>query len=297
MRLPLFVLAFFVVAQFQHNILTAQAKKRKGSDEVTKKSKKKKSKGGVLMWALGRSSTGTWAHSFSETCSLKFCNSEKEGFKSEDIGVLSPKSLRKCRKSGHGFTHVKPKHIISGSMGTLRTPEAFMKSIRDVGFTVVVVIRRQNHLARLISSFELSKDYKSHTPLDFDRIATLRFSDIIHSIQLESKVLERGVRAAKAEGLCVHVLDFVEVTQRLCKTIFTVAADVPSCSDAVERGACMSLSEHKTRRGPYIGFRERLGKRAFESVEAQLHGTPYEWMLNESAVAWPVGVRNPVPFE
>ena len=78
-----------------------------------------------------------------------------EGFA---LGGLSAAALRACvgkakRRSKAALTHIKPQHL-GGPLASLATPAALADALAAAGFSTIVVIERQNHLARLVSSFE-----------------------------------------------------------------------------------------------------------------------------------------------
>ena len=74
------------------------------------------------------------------------------------LGGLSAAALRACvgkakRRSKAALTHIKPQHL-GGPLASLSTPAALADALAAAGFNTVIVIERQNHLARLVSSFE-----------------------------------------------------------------------------------------------------------------------------------------------
>ena len=111
--------------------------------------------GSVALWALGRCATGTFADSLKAAGNFSYCRGRKEGFA---LGGLSAAALRACvgkakRRSKAALTHIKPQHL-GGPLASLSTPAALADALAAAGFNTVIVIERQNHLARLVSSFE-----------------------------------------------------------------------------------------------------------------------------------------------
>ena len=111
--------------------------------------------GSVALWALGRCATGTFADSLKAAGNFSYCRGRKEGFA---LGGLSAAALRACvgkakRRSKAALTHIKPQHL-GGPLASLATPAALADALAAAGFNTVIVIERQNHLARLVSSFE-----------------------------------------------------------------------------------------------------------------------------------------------
>ena len=111
--------------------------------------------GSVALWALGRCATGTFADSLKAAGNFSYCRGRKEGFA---LGGLSAAALRACvgkakRRSKAALTHIKPQHL-GGPLASLSTPAALAEALAAAGFNTVIVIERQNHLARLVSSFE-----------------------------------------------------------------------------------------------------------------------------------------------
>lgn len=269
---------------------------------------------GVLLWSLGRCSTGSFAESFVDTCGkIRFCAGQKEGFKESARARLTASALKRCVEAGPTFAHVKPSHIMQRS-SSLKSPETFFKAVKDAGFDIVVVIRRQNHLARLVSSWEISKDYKraarrvgnsglkfapldapetADTPFDQAMRRSHLFANVTKTIMYEDVALERGVAAARREQLRVVEYDFVNTTGRMCETVHDLVGRFqPHCKPAAAHSCSVQTTHHTARKS--VAFEDRVGSRGFANLAEQLRGTVFAWMLDSSQLAWPHGTTNPV---
>ena len=117
---------------------------------------------GMLLWSHGRSATDTLAQTLKATGDYKWCYGEKESFShhrlsADNLGICfakpGDKSNRAERGPGFKVMHVKPVHLLRPS-SAIRTPAAFMRALAQLGGAIklVVVVRRANQLARLVSS-------------------------------------------------------------------------------------------------------------------------------------------------
>ena len=253
--------------------------------------------GGVAIWSLGRCATGTFADSVKESAGLVYCNNRKEGF---GFVGLSPDQLERClaraaRRRTSALTHVKPQHLVI-PQSRLRTPEAFARALKAAGFHGVVTIRRQNHLARLVSSFEnrvaewgLRDEPRNHSKVE--RRALKFFAAPLRTMEWEAAILERGHAEMARLGMAAVELDFVDVVAHVCAAVAAaLVALVPGAtSTCVEQVSHMAASKrHESLAG-------RVGPSAARLVEDALAGTPYAWMLDLKATAWPDGALRPEP--
>ena len=128
----------------------------------------------------------------------------------------------------------------------------------------------------------------------------------------------RGVKAARAQGLYIFPITFSRIIGDLCGTSATVAEAagcpmpfqcVPEvrCSPLLKNslvlgGAKRNLTEltcpqvgHTTTSGTHgNALVDRIGPEAAPAVERQLNGTAYAWMLDMHASQWPAGTPRPV---
>ncbi|KAJ1462897.1 hypothetical protein M885DRAFT_455407 [Pelagophyceae sp. CCMP2097] len=277
-----------------------------------------------VLWALGRSATGTFADTLAASARFRYCNKRKEGFSA--VGVSAQK-LERCARGPAGgaaarpggarprarLTHVKPQHLVI-PQSTLRTPEAFMAAAAAAGFELVVVIRRQNHLARLVSSFENrvsgwglsgvgAPDAAAQSASDaaaqskLDARAAAFFVTTIRTMQWEAAFLQRGVDAARRSGLTVLELDFEAVARGCCGAVRAVVAQLRLLEGAAEaRGdavPCVPLISHVASSRRDRTLEGRVGGAAALHIQAELAETPYAWMLDLTAQRWPANATAP----
>ncbi len=253
--------------------------------------------GGVAIWSLGRCATGTFADSVKESGGLVYCNNRKEGF---GFVGLSDHELERClararRRRTAALTHVKPQHLVI-QRSRLQSPEAFMGALVGAGFHGVVTIRRQNHLARLVSSFEnrlvewgFSKDDESRNHSKVTRRALKFFATPVRTIEWEAAFLERGYDEAKRLGMRVLELDFVDVVSHVCAAVTEALATFLPGAEST----CVEQHSHKGASRRDQGLAGRIGPAAAALVEDALAETPYAWMLDLKATRWPDDARRP----
>ena len=262
---------------------------------------------GVLVWSLGRCATGSFADSVKASAGLSYCNNRKEGF---GFAGLSEDALKKCaararRRGTAAMTHVKPQHLVI-DRSALATPEVFFAAVEAAGFRGVIVVRRQNHLARLVSSFEnrivewgYGKGAASREDATVQKRALKFFADPIRVMEWEAAILERGAAEAKRLGLDVVELDFVDVVAHVCGAVATVLDRFDlgryAGPDGAEAPPCVEEVSHMGGSRRHADLAGRVGPDAAAHVEARLRNTPYAWMLDLGATAWPDGVARPTP--
>ena len=261
------------------------------------------SPGSVALWALGRCATGTFADSLKAAGNFSYCRGRKEGF---GLGGLSAGALRACvgkarRRNKAALTHIKPQHL-GGPLAPVASPAALAEALAAAGFTTVVVIERQNHLARLVSSFENRvREWRAATDDEFAgrarprvaRRAAAFFSDPLRTIEWEAATLAAGARAARARGLEVLELDFdADVVAEPCGA---VARAFGAAAPRAPPPPCVARHSHRAASRRHAGLAGRVGPAAAASIEAALERTPYAWMLDLDARTWPSGAPRPTP--
>ena len=259
--------------------------------------------GSVALWALGRCATGTFADSLKAAGNFSYCRGRKEGFA---LGGLSAAALRACvgkakRRSKAALTHIKPQHL-GGPLASLSTPAALADALAAAGFNTVIVIERQNHLARLVSSFEnrvrewraaTDDEYAGRARPRVARRAAAFFADPLRTIEWEAATLKAGVDAMRANGMTVLELDFDEdVIAHPCGAVARAfAAAAPEAAPP----PCVEKHSHRAASRRHADLAGRVGPAAAAAIAAALRPTPYAWMLDLDARAWPSGVPRPTP--
>ena len=259
--------------------------------------------GSVALWALGRCATGTFADSLKAAGNFSYCRGRKEGFA---LGGLSAAALRACvgkakRRSKAALTHIKPQHL-GGPLASLATPAALADALAAAGFNTVIVIERQNHLARLVSSFENRvREWRAATDDEFAgrarprvaRRAAAFFADPLRTIEWEAATLKAGVDAMRSNGMTVLELDFDEdVIAHPCGAVARAwAAAAPRAPPP----PCEARHSHRAASRRHADLAGRVGPAAAAAIAAALRPTPYAWMLDLDARAWPSGVPRPTP--
>jgi hypothetical protein len=128
---------------------------------------------GIVLWAHGRCATKTLMDTIKASGGLVYCRDRKETFR-KPFPAASASALRECfGKTGlhlvsHARSpphppiprgtamHIKPMHLRNARAPLTDAPEALMRELGALGtIRLVVVVRRQNTLARLVSSYEL----------------------------------------------------------------------------------------------------------------------------------------------
>ena len=94
---------------------------------------------GLILWAHGRSATGTFASALLTTDHMEYCNGMKEGFKRR---VLSKSTLARCIERGQYLTHIKPQHLRNLD-SKLQKPSIFFPAAWESGFGILVAIFRE----------------------------------------------------------------------------------------------------------------------------------------------------------
>lgn len=292
--------------------------------------KREESCGSVILLSPGRTATDTISHTVVRSANMNYCHNQKEYFKEH---YMSPNetNLAECiasnRKTGRGGTyiHVKPQHITKGPRNSTVSkrnwllkhhrinisPELFFSLSKKVGFSLVVIGYRDNLLARTISSFELSISEHHYESLGAERLgksvskvkideipeivqrASLSFdSHLIKRWELETHTFNEASKAAVDAGFRVLQLSFKDIVENVCGSASRIAK-LAECPMPFE---CIELDGHTKTSHRKRSLADRIGKIFADRVEALLHGTPYEWMLDLSATEWPPGVVPPVPL-
>ena len=263
-------------------------------------------KRGVILWAHGRSATDTYCLTLRRSARMNFCRHMKEGFNTKHASgvLLRKKRLEKCGKSGELLTHIKPGHVRNSSRTDLRSPEDLFAAARGAGFEVVVAVYRHNALARAVSSFEIHryaglKREDSGTLAARRREAKLRqraSEDFCHKpgalkrhFETERDLYDRGLRAARANGLKLLRFSFEAVTGDLCGTIKKTTTAL-GCETRCRCQPTLSKHQRTSRRDRSLAG--RTSPEAAKCITAELAGdVRYEWMLNLTATRPPKAVE------
>lgn len=244
---------------------------------------------GILLWSLGRCATGTLGDTLVAS-GARYCRGRKETFSKSGVSEIG---LQRCLyASGVVVTHIKPQHVWLAK-SSLRAPQQMMAAAAKVGFSAVVVLRRQNHLARLVSSFENRLKERRLQVDKARKLAAWFFATPRRTIEWESAMLEIGAQSAMMLGFAhVFQLDFIDVTASfLCSQVKrilelfgeTSAPCVPSIAH---------LTSPSKRSRP---LERRVGRWAARRIVDDLVNSPYEWMLELNATAWPATLPRPDP--
>ena len=263
-------------------------------------------KRGVILWAHGRSATDTYCLTLRRSARMNFCRHMKEGFNTKHASgvLLRKKRLEKCGRSGELLTHIKPSHVRNSSRTDLRSPEDLFAAARGAGFEVVVAVYRHNALARAVSSFEIHryaglKREDSGTLAARRREAKLRqraSEDFCHKpgalkrhFETERDLYDRGLRAARANGLKLLRFSFEAVTGDLCGTIKKTTTAL-GCETRCRCQPTLSKHQRTSRRDRSLAG--RTSPEAAKCITAELAGdVRYEWMLNLTATRPPKAVE------
>ena len=263
-------------------------------------------KRGVILWAHGRSATDTYCLTLRRSARMNFCRHMKEGFNTKHASgvLLRKKRLEKCGRSGELLTHIKPGHVRNTSRTDVRSPEDLFAAARGAGFEVVVAVYRHNALARAVSSFEIHryaglKREDSGTLAARWREAKLRqraSEDFCHKpgalkrhFETERDLYDRGLRAARANGLKLLRFSFEAVTGDLCGTIKKTTTAL-GCETRCRCQPTLSKHQRTSRRDRSLAG--RTSPEAAKCITAELAGdVRYEWMLNLTATRPPKAVE------
>ena len=263
-------------------------------------------KRGVILWAHGRSATDTYCLTLRRSARMNFCRHMKEGFNTKHASgvLLRKKRLEKCGRSGELLTHIKPSHVRNSSRTDVRSPEDLFAAARGAGFEVVVAVYRHNALARAVSSFEIHryaglKREDSGTLAARRREAKLRqraSEDFCHKpgalkrhFETERDLYDRGLRAARANGLKLLRFSFEAVTGDLCGTIKKTTTAL-GCETRCRCQPTLSKHQRTSRRDRTLAG--RTSPEAAKCITAELAGdVRYEWMLNLTATRPPKAVE------
>ena len=262
---------------------------------------------GVILWAHGRSATDTYCLTLRRSARMNYCRHMKEGFNTKHSSgvLLRKKRLERCGREGQLLTHIKPSHVRNRTNTDLRTPEALIAAARGAGFAVVVAVYRHNALARAVSSFEIHryaglKPAEAGSPAARRREAKLKqraaddFCNKPGALQrhfgTERDLYDRGLRAARANGIKVLRFSFEAVTGDLCGTIKKTTSAL-GCDSRCRCQPTESQHQRTSRRDRSLAG--RTSPEAARCITAELAGDArYAWMLNLTATRPPPAVED-----
>jgi len=157
--------------------------------------------------------------------------------------------------------HIKPRHIVKDASKSHRPNEytsadGFFTAAREVGFTHVFTLFRQNMLARELSSYELHLPF-AVTQEDIDELREKHFLgiDLTQRFDSELKQFFACVEAARASGFTIVSFEFSDVIDDVCQSVDSIlsiafAADrvralTSHCESTTRRHAhCDQVNEH-----------------------------------------------------
>ena len=257
----------------------------------------------LILFSYGRGATSTMTYSLTSSTPLKYCNG-KENFA---VKVPTAKDIQHCTDilKGGVLEHVKPEFLLSPAIlsedgggfqarvgirkpaDDARNANDFFRWSWDAGFRHMISSYRHNSLARLVSGYELQYGHHNETmqslPVNVENFVARDSGSVTH--------FNMGYQAALDNGFIPYFYSFKQVTQNFCKTLTWAAGIADFGPDEIhchEKNKQMSTSHRKR------SLEERIGKDAAASITKQLVGTPYEWMLDLSAVEWPRSVTRPL---
>jgi len=272
---------------------------------------------GLLVWANGRTSTGSMFWSLVNTLTqsvphehnafrvngvASVCNGEKEAFHGvhKKSFFPTPTALSFCQDFATYYggirlaTHVMPNQVQApdpeSDQFTLKAIpyEDFFGLVRGkTKIRTVVVIVRQNELARLLSEYELHKRIEGNGhELNFlpnPQDLTARLDSSCHR-------LHTGAEVARGLGFRVIKIDFLDIVTKSCQVtkllLKTWLRDNEHQSGPlIQRLACAMHKEHTDPHPDKL--EDRIGRKLAEGWKAALNGSAFEWMLNTHATEWP----------
>lgn len=300
---------FLVGIGYAHNVIGVEYSrnlgKAIGERNVVRTVKRK----GILLFSEGRSATTSISNTLvnSNITSLSFCNGHKESF------ILNPPTRKRLDRCFHGrnndivYAHVKPIHIknYEKAIEVIK----FINNAHAAGFGFIIVNKRQNALARAISSAELKYESlvrESSRAANKQKELFLQMesrfskpSNLISFIETNYVAIELGRMRAQVLGMALLEFDFVDLIQNLCsvseKITFLMSeigyirkADLNNVKCTEVKAKSFKSNQHRTKT-----LAERVGTKSARILTDFFSETPYSWMLNLSATEWPETKRNP----
>ena len=269
-------------------------------------------KGGVVLWAEGRSATETYFYTLTGSTELKACRNKKEGF---DHGVLKAE-LGGCIERNERATHLKPFHLDHPG-SDVRTPTAFFGAVQDAGFTLIVASYRENEIAWYLSLFDFyhgkEKDTVRH------RAAQKWFCDrrfvpegnegvyywrhqgrnrtVLDRLQDRRVAFKRALEVA-TNRLPILYLSFEDMTHNVCAAVartLNVYNNHSAVHDLQSDTTCIPRTVIRKGKGHHdMQLDDRLGKDAMACLRREITDRPaYEWMLEDDGgrlappTSWP----------
>jgi hypothetical protein len=187
----------------------------------------------------------------------------------------------------------------------LRQPNSCRNVAWQAGVGVVVVIRRENVLAREVSAFEqaVSKsklgDGIRKGNARWKAAALDRFGiGLIQKLERVASSLRQGIEAARESNATVVEMTMSEVTANVCDAVQKVViaiigrgwqASIHSPSRWFSSAAqhCHEIIRHTTSSDRQGTPGNRVGDKAWLLIKQQLRGSDFEWMLDLSAARKP----------
>ena len=136
----------------------------------------------------------------------------------------------------------------------------------------------------------LRDEPRNHSKVE--RRALKFFAAPLRTMEWEAAILERGHAEMARLGMAAVELDFVDVVAHVCAAVETaLVALVPGATST-----CVEQVSHMAASKRHEGLAGRVGPAAARQIEDALAGTPYAWMLDLKATAWPDGALRPEPI-
>ena len=263
---------------------------------------------GVILWAYGRSATDTFCGTLLKTARFAYCNGRKEGFNEvhPEAKPLTRSNLGACARRGQMLTHVKPGHLLDGpapnnTTGGIYTPEQLFGAAKDFGYQVVVATYRRNALARDVSSMELRRRKEKQVRAHWCDVKVGNRTGLAARYADQKALYDRGVRAARTEGLEVFELTFQELIGDVCAAVnrVTRSLEPQRCGKEQVKKICpckesKTPNKHTRTSHRNKGLAGRTSKDAARCITNSLSKDPeYAWMLDLSSFEPPEGTHGP----
>lgn len=266
---------------------------------------------GIILFSEGRSATLSISDSFvSSNLNVKYCFDRKESFRTKKVTDSTLSSCFAKEAAGNNsimFTHIKPGHIETVHNLKFTTVINFINSAYTAGFNVLVANRRDNALAREISSFELFeknllakvKMGNFSARLKYEKRAFNHFNDRglrgwHERFQRSFAIMELAKYRAKGIGMSVVSTDFVELVHEPCAVSRRIGEALLHeqfiNTSTLAQLSCVASALH-TSSNSQFSLEDRIGYFAAKILRENMVGTQYEWMLNLSRSTWPEDIR------
>jgi hypothetical protein len=230
------------------------------------------------------------------TYNLKYCYKNKEPFQRKNPTLHL---LMSCFSTDNiYFMHVKPWHIKRSRHYTISIQKFIDKAFR-AGVRLGLFNHRQNAVARLLSSIEISARYAKVDVYEY--ASTYNITNIISEFEKQYVSIQVGRAEAIKIGMNIIDLDFNEIIYDFCSVIKRIGYEMMKLNytniihddNMCKTKFTISKVERLYSNDKKLSIEERMGKEFTIKLYKQLLNTPYEWMLDLSAKQWPDEKQNP----